>query len=434
MGGTVEDRLRRDSLREGGRQHEGLEGRPRLPAPHGGDVELLLGVVPAPDDGLDVAGRRVDGHQGGIGIGGVGQRALDGGLGPRLHGGVQRRADLQAPLVDRLLPVPLDHVGPQRVEEPCPVQVVRNGGYESGVLRPGLIRLGVRDGAEHLHPADDSQPVGLGAVGVEGRGVVVRRVDDAGEQRRLRDRELGGGLAEVGAGRHLGAVGAAAEVHGVEVPVHDLGLADRARKLKCDPRFHDLPPERRLIADIRNFHVLLSDRRSPLDDPALLYVGRGGSQDGPEVHAGVGVVAGVLLGHHRGGEVFGDLVERHRLAVDGAVPGGDQAAVAREHVARADRSGGELLGDGDGAEQQEEHHADGDQTTNEKQKKEGNDRPEKRKIRQIPNRVRYPSASLYRERQLVPGGLFSVGPGHESLRGPGPRRRLFRAGAGSLEG
>ena len=83
-----------------------------------------------------------------------------------------------------------------------------------------------RNGARHAHR----------------RRIHRRRIDEAGQERRFGQIEVGGRLAEVAARGGLGAVQAVAEVHLVEVKLEDLVL--RVHPLDADGEgdFPDLSP------------------------------------------------------------------------------------------------------------------------------------------------------------------------------------------------
>ena len=80
------------------------------------------------------------------------------------------------------------------------------------------------DVAEAVHPLEHLVAPGRRVLGVGDRVVVGRALHQAGEHRRLRQREVDGVDAEVRLGGGLDAVGALAEVHDVQVAGEDLVL------------------------------------------------------------------------------------------------------------------------------------------------------------------------------------------------------------------
>ena len=110
---------------------------------------------------------------------------------------------------------------------------------------------------------------------VDERVVGARRLRQAGEQRRLRQRQLLRGLVEERVRRGLDAVGALAVEDGVEVGREDLGLRVLVLQLHGDPGLVDLAAERaaaRLALQVEVLRELLRDRRAALADAARLQV------------------------------------------------------------------------------------------------------------------------------------------------------------------
>ena len=187
--------------------------------------------------------------------------------------------------------------------------------------------------------------LGHHAVGAPGRvapreasgariGIEAARVgDQPGEERRLRDVELGDAHAEVGLGAGLHAVGAVAEVHGVQVALEDLVLRHDLLEAPGQHRLAGLAVDGLRVADQLLLHDLLGDGRAALHGLALVDVADQGSHGGAQVHAVVGVEVGVLHRQHGVDGVLRDLRQRHRLPVDLRLEGGEQRAVGGVHVA-----------------------------------------------------------------------------------------------------
>src|SRR5690606_14191412 len=91
-----------------------------------------------------------------------------------------------------------------------------------------------------------------------------RRLDHAGEQRRLRDVELADRPVEVRACTRGHAVRALAEEHEVEIDLEDLALGPLALDHACEQRLANLATRGALLADLDGQQVardLLRDRR-----------------------------------------------------------------------------------------------------------------------------------------------------------------------------
>lgn len=183
-----------------------------------------------------------------------------------------------------------------------------------------------------LHLREHRVAPGLGALGVEHGVVVGRALEHADERGALQHRELVGGFVEVGARRHLDAVGVVEEGHGVQVGLQDLVLGVQPLDLERGDRLLDLARERGRAADVLGVEVareLLGDGGA-----ALLVAAQRAHQRrrrAPPVQAEV-VVEAVVLGGDQGIDHRpGDRVERHPLAVHPAVFG-QQAPVGGQQL------------------------------------------------------------------------------------------------------
>ncbi len=183
-------------------------------------------------------------------------------------------------------------------------------GLDPGELRQPLLDPLGAVGVEVAHRGHAVQDVlvaaeqpgaGVGAVGrVEGG----RRVQDRREHRALLDGEVLGVLVEVRLRRGLDAVGAAAEVDGVQVALEDLVLGLLALDLQRHERLLHLAGEGALLGEVEDLDVLLGDRRGALRGAAARVAERR-PQDALGVDALVGLEAAVLGGDDRVLHVLG---------------------------------------------------------------------------------------------------------------------------------
>ena len=155
------------------------------------------------------------------------------------------------------------------------------------------------------------------------------RLDEAGEHRGLVHGQVQHVLVEVGLGRRLDAVGAVAEVHGVEVLEEDEVLAVLVLESQRVPELLELPGGRLFgVLDDRQLDVLLGDRRAALADATRLEVGAGRPDDGLQVDPVMVVEAFVLDGDDGVADELGDLVEATgACAILGSDKRGDEGAV-----------------------------------------------------------------------------------------------------------
>ena len=156
---------------------------------------------------------------------------------------------------------------------------------------------------------------------------MVGRGDEPRQDRRLAHGQVGGVHREVGLCRGLHAVGALAEVDGVEVLREDAVLVHAILELPGERRFVDLATERVGRAHVEDLHELLGDRGATLDHRALGGVHVGGAGDRPAVHPVVVVEAAVLDRHHGIAQVGGHVALAQHDPVLGGMELGDQGAV-----------------------------------------------------------------------------------------------------------
>src|SRR3990172_7478239 len=155
----------------------------------------------------------------------------------------------------------------------------------------------------------------------DGGRIEAGRVGDAGEHRRLGQRQVFGALGEVALSGRLSPVGEVPVVYLVQIPLKDLVVAVLALQLQRDDRFLDLAfrlaIEALLAVDIDVLDQLLCDRAATAaleqSGPEGREVLPGRAGQAGEVHAGVAVEAGVLRGDGSADEIRGYLGQRHRV-------------------------------------------------------------------------------------------------------------------------
>ena len=230
-GVAVEGVLQREAVLDRGGVGEGLERRARHAA-RDGPVDLGVEVVLAAVEAEQGAGADLDGRHRDVQLAAV--EALGPLLGLTLLGRRHRllgegRGDPQAAAVDVLLGVAeAQQLVAHQLEHVAALAAVLALRLDLGELRQPLLRLvglGRRDRAhvghraEHVLVARLEVLLGLLAVG---RVEVGRVVQHARQDRRLSQGQLGRRLVEEGLRGRLDAVGAAAEVDGVEVALEHL--------------------------------------------------------------------------------------------------------------------------------------------------------------------------------------------------------------------
>nr|WP_231977766.1 hypothetical protein [Streptomyces sp. TLI_053] len=336
----------------------------------------LSGVVGAAVDGDDAAGGGFDGGAGDadVGVGGGpgggvefgGEFLVDGaGEGVLLvlveGGGDAPAAGLEGGGVE-------DAVGDQVVVGDAD-QVAGLAGQAGGGLRVdrvgegGVGAFGGADEAELDHAVEGVLPAGEGAFAVGGGGglhvVGAGGLEQGGEVGALREGEFGDVGAVVGAGGALDAVGAAAEVAGVEVAGEDLVLVALLVDLEGDKEFAALAFDGPALGEVVVLDVLLGDGGAALHALA----GQGvpaGPDHALQVDAAVLVEGAVLGGDDGLPGADGDLLDADVGAVDGPGAGDLGDAVGVE----VDVALGDGLGVGVGQRDDDVEHgegADGDQ-------------------------------------------------------------------------
>ena len=164
---------------------------------------------------------------------------------------------------------------------------------------------------------------------VDVRGVFGRRLEQAGDHRRLGQGEIAHRLAEVELGGGLDAEGAATEVGAVEVKAEDLALGEMRLEPQRQKGLVDLARQGSLVGEEQVLGELLGQRRAALPHAVTARVHQQRPQRADDVDAVMVEEAAVLGGEQRMDEVGRQLVEGHRVVVkDPATP--DLLAVAVE--------------------------------------------------------------------------------------------------------
>ena len=100
---------------------------------------------------------------------------------------------------------------------------------------------------------------------VGGRRIIGRRLDQAGDDRRLAEAQMVGAMAEEVPRGGVDAVGAAAEIDAVEIELEDLVLGEFALERERQDRFLDLAAEAAVVGQEDVARELLGDGRGRAD-------------------------------------------------------------------------------------------------------------------------------------------------------------------------
>jgi hypothetical protein len=173
-----------------------------------------------------------------------------------------------------------------------------------------------------------------GSLGIEHRVVVTVALEHADQRRALQYIELVGRGIEIGACRHLDAVGVVEEGHGVEVGFEDFVLAVDGLDLQRRDRLLDLARQRLVPADRLGVEVagkLLGEGRTPL---AIAAEGvERGSRGASPVETEMVVEAVIFRGDQGVDDLWRNLGESHPLPV-GLLELGQFPAIRREDLSR----------------------------------------------------------------------------------------------------
>ncbi len=178
-----------------------------------------------------------------------------------------------------------------------------------GIDLPGAEVAGVHHVVEHV--------VGARAGGrqVDVRRVLRRRLEQAGDHRRLRQGKVAHRLAEIELRGRLHAEGAAAEIGAVEIEAQDFALRQVPFEPKRQKRLVDLAPDGALVRQEKILGELLGERGAALHHAVGARVHRQRPQGADHIDAEMLEETAVLGGDHRVDEVWRQLVEGHGVVV-----------------------------------------------------------------------------------------------------------------------
>ena len=286
-----------------------------------------------------------------------------------LKGRVEGRLHDQHPLVAELL---LRGETLHLLEGPVEIEVRSRLAFAvdrgRGIAAGGL-DLAVGEEARLDHVAQNLVRPGTGGRQVHVRGIFGRRLEQACQHRRFRERQVLGRLAEIVIRRRHDAVGAAAHVGAVEIELEDLVLGQVEFEPDRQEGFLDLALEGALVGQEQVLGQLLRDRGAALDHAAALGIDEEGAEGADGVDAPMLVEPPVFRRQRRLDHVVGEIlklvgiVEMQASAPDFlaiAVEEGDREVLGlepvvfglaeggegeRQHRDRADRAeGGRLAG------------------------------------------------------------------------------------------
>jgi hypothetical protein len=274
-------------------------------------VERRDGEVRSAHHRQQIARLRIDSHERGLQIASTNapQAIADGDLGSILDLGDERRVDLPvrrvvaAVDVAELLPQKFLRVAVTRARHRRE-RLDLNALGTRRLLLPGGDLLFLAHALQH----DETAP----ARGIEMRPRRVRRrcADDAGDERRLAEREIGRRLPEHLPRHRLDAVDTAAQVDAIEIQLQDLALRQKDLEHRREHRFLQLAAVGPGIREVQCAGKLLRDRAAALRAVGSQVVERRTRQrDGIDARMQVETV--IFNGDHRVLEIGGDLLERH---------------------------------------------------------------------------------------------------------------------------
>ncbi len=175
-----------------------------------------------------------------------------------------------------------------------------------------------RNHVQISHPAQDAVAAGPGCVCVAKQEIAIRRLDDAGQKRRLGQRQIGRAFGEIGVRCVLDAVNAfdarLSQVNFVEVHLQNLlfGVAQLQRQREL--RFVELARDGFSRREKEVFGHLLRDGGAALRKAAFPEIDSQRAADGEDIDARMGIKALVLAGDDRVLQVRRDGFERHLVA------------------------------------------------------------------------------------------------------------------------
>ena len=201
---------------------------------------------------------------------------------------VDRRVDAEAALVDTLPAETLDELAPHLF-----LEVEAEGLLDfEGVVDLDRRRLRLFGGrrinrARAHHRLQHDVAARYRSIGVDRGRIARRRLDEAREQRRLRNVELGRRLAEIAARRRFDTVQAVAEVHLVEVHLENLLLRVQVLEIRRDDDLLHLARVGLAAGQEGQPRELLRDRAAALRPASRLQVLDDGAADADGVDAAV---------------------------------------------------------------------------------------------------------------------------------------------------
>ena len=236
-------------------------------------------------------------------------------LGDRLQVPVERGDDGQSAVLDQLPTVGLLQLRGDPVDEARRLDVVRRRGLlRTQLLRVGGIRLGRRDRVVAHHRVQHYALPCLGPIEV-GDGIEFgRRLWQAGEEAGLSQRQLAGGLAEVGQRRRLHPIRPIAVIDPIQIRLEDLGLRVLMLDLDREDRLVQLAQHGAVFREVDVLDELLGDRAAALVEAKVEQVVEAGLARAQQVQTAVLVKAAVLDGDGRLLHRRRDLLQRHDVA------------------------------------------------------------------------------------------------------------------------
>ena len=231
-----------------------------------------------------------------------------------LHVGVDRRPDVER----------LDGLVDQGVElRQHPVGEIAGGVLPLGiadeldVLGMGVGGLGRGDRAAAHHQVERDAGAAARGLDVGGRRIIGRRLDEAGDDRRLGDRERRRAVPEEAARGGVDAVGAAAEIDAVQIEFEDLVLGEAPFERERQDRLAQLAGEGALVGEEDVAGELLGDGRDAAHPVAAGDAEPEAADDADRIDAEMRAEAAVLdrdhrVAHHRRDPVVGQPFAEHR--------------------------------------------------------------------------------------------------------------------------
>ena len=150
-----------------------------------------------------------------------------------------------------------------------PVGEVAHAIVVGGLLDPdcGGVDLGRGVGADEAivdHRLQHHARSRARGLDVGGRRIIGRRLDEAGDDRRLAEAQMIGAMTEEAPRGGIDPVGAAAEIDAVEIELEDLVLGELPLERERQDRFLDLAAEAAVVGQEDVARQLLGDRRAAL--------------------------------------------------------------------------------------------------------------------------------------------------------------------------